>query len=123
MRKFVIRSTKGSTSIVEVECEVMPKFYSYSLKEDQWMAKITTPTFLYEKDFNNKLVPPVWCWWAFYDSVEDCLDYLKISFRESTVRQHQKRSRLFDTIYVPFTEEELDKFVAGALSTVQVVML
>ena len=123
MKKFVIQSVKGATSIVEVEYEVMPKFYSYTLKEGEWMGKITAPTFLYEKDMSNKLVPPIWCWWAFYESVETAMEYLNKNFRESIVRSLEKQARLSGSVYVPLSEEDLDNFVMGALSTVKVVML
>lgn len=123
MRKFVIQSVKGSTSIVEVEYEVMPKYYNYALTEGQWMGKISAPTFLYEKDVNNKPVPPVWCWWAFYDSVEDCLAYLKINFGESIVRNREKKFRLAGISCELLTEEEVDIQVAEELSKVKVVML
>lgn len=123
MRKFVVQSIKGITSIVEVEYEVMPKFYNYALKEGEWMGKITAPTFLYEKDHNNNLVPPVWCWWAFHDSVEASREYLDRSFRESVVRNGDKRARLAGETYVPMSEEDLDNFVMGAMSQVKVIML
>ena len=79
MRKFVIQLVKGSTSIVEVEYELMSKHYDYALQEGQWKGKITAPTFLYEKDMNNKLVTPIWCWWAFHDSVDNCTDPIYLS--------------------------------------------
>lgn len=124
MRKFVIQSVKGSTSIVEVEYEVMPKYYNYALTEGQWMGKISAPTFLYEKDVNNKPVPPVWCWWAFHDSVEACTEYLKTNFRESIVRAREKQARLSGVgSYELLTEAELDEKVAEALSQVRVIKL
>lgn len=123
MRKFVVQSVKGNTSIVEVEYEVMPKFYNYALKEGEWMGKITAPTFLYEKDHNNNLVPPVWCWWAFHDSVEASMAYLKTSFEESIVRAGQKQSRLAGAVYEPLTPEQLAASVNQTLSTVKVIML
>lgn len=123
MRKFVVQSVKGSTSIVEVEYEMMPKFYNYALKEGEWMGKITAPTFLYEKDHTNTLVPPIWCWWAFYDSVEACREYLSKNFGESIVRATEKQARLSKVAYVPMSEEDLDNFVMGAMSQVKVIML
>lgn len=123
MRKFVIQSVKGSTSIVEVEYEVMPKHYDYALQEGQWKGKISAPTFLYEKDVNNKPIPPVWCWWAFHDSVESCTEHLKINIKESIVRAREKHARVSNTNYIPLTEEELDAQVAEALSQVRVIKL
>ena len=123
MRKFVVQSVKGVTSIVEVEYEVMPKYYDYALREGEWKGKITAPTFLYEKDVNNKLVPPVWCWWAFHDSVEAAMEYLKTSFTDSIVRAGQKQSRLAGTVYEPLTPEQLEASVTQMLSAVQVIML
>lgn len=123
MRKFVIQSVKGTTSIVEVEYEVMPKYYDYALQEGQWKGKITAPTFLYEKDINNKPVPPVWCWWAFHDSFESCLEYLKVSFGESIVRNREKKFRLAGVSCELLTEEEVDLQIAEELSKVKVIML
>lgn len=123
MRKFVIQSVKGTTSIVEVEYEVMPKHYDYALQEGQWKGKITAPTFLYEKDVNNNLVPPVWCWWAFHDSVEACIEYLKTNFKESLVRAREKSARLQGIVFPPLTSEELDTAVKYLLDQVKVVML
>lgn len=123
MRKFVVQSVKGITSIVEVEYEVMPKFYNYALKEGEWMGKISAPTFLYEKDHNNNLVPPIWCWWAFYDSVEVAMEYLSKSFRESFVRSVEKQARISGNPYIPISCEDVGNFAAGALSQVKVIML
>lgn len=123
MRKFIVRSIKGITSIVEVEYEVMPKFYDYALKEGEWKGKITAPTFLYEPDVNNKLVPPVWCWWAFHDSVQTALEYLDTSFRDSFVRAKEKQARLSGEVYKPYSTQELNALVLEALDQVKVVML
>ena len=123
MRKFVIQSVNSSTSIVEVEYEVMPKYYDYALREGEWKGKITAPTFLYEKDVNNKLVPPIWCWWAFHDSVDAAMEYLKISFRESIVRSREKKCRIAGVICYPLTSDELDSEVKSLLDKVKVVML
>lgn len=123
MRKFVIQSVNGSTSIVEVEYEVMPKYYDYALREGEWKGKITAPTFLYEKDVNNKLVPPIWCWWAFHDSVDSAMDYLKTNFRESIVRSREKKCRIAGVTCYPLTSDELDTAVKYLLDQVKVVML
>lgn len=123
MRKFVIQSVNSATSIVEVEYEVMPKFYNYALKDGEWMGKITAPTFLYEKDINNKLVPPIWCWWAFHESVEAATEYLKASLKDSIVRAREKKARLAGVTCYPLTSEELDDEVKHLLDKVKVVML
>lgn len=123
MRKFVIQSVKGLTSIVEVEYEVMPKHYDYALQEGQWKGKITAPTSLYEKDKDGNFVPPIWCWWAFHDSIEVCIEYLKDSFKESIVRTREKKSRIVGIACEPLTIEELNDQVTEELSKVKVVRL
>lgn len=123
MRKFVIQSVKGTTSIIEVEYELMPKYYDYALREGEWKGKITAPTFLYEKDVNNNLVPPIWCWWAFHDSVEDCMKYLQTTFRETIVRAREKQARREKTAYEPLSTEELDSRVFELIRGVVVIYL
>jgi hypothetical protein len=123
MKKFVVQSVKGVTSIIEVEYELMPKYYNYALKEGEWMGKITAPAFLYVPDVNNKLVPPVWCWWAFHDSVGAALEYLDTSFRESFVRAKEKAARRAGEVYEPYSTTELNTLVVESLDKVKVVML
>lgn len=125
MIKFVVHSVKGITSIVEVECEMMPKSYSYSLKEGEWMAKITAPSFMYEKDkvVENKMVPPIWCWWAFHDSVYGCVENLRSSLRGSIARAREKEARLAGTTCEPLTAEELEVQVTEVVNKIPVIRL
>jgi hypothetical protein len=123
MRKFVIRCVKDVFSIVEVVYEVMPKHYDYALKEGEWKGKITAPTFMYEKDVNNNLVPPIWCWWAFHDSQYAAMTHLESSFKDSIIRNGQKKARLAGIVYEPLSAEELYTQVNEALSKVKVILL
>lgn len=81
MRKFIIQSKKGKTSVMEVECELISALEDPSvmwLRADEWKAKILLPTSLHmkvEKNIDGKkeiiLEPDVWCWHAFYSSLEE----------------------------------------------------
>lgn len=73
MKKFTIISKKGVTTIQEVEIQML------SAREDpsvMWMnpgeykAKVLKPESVYEKQNDGSLTPPVWCWFAFFDSEE-----------------------------------------------------
>lgn len=108
MKKFVIYSSRGKTSIIEVECEIIPimDHYFAGLKDDEWVAKISKPESLLERSIDKKIIQPVWCWWAFYNSVEECLSSLRESTKESLLRS--KRKSKDPELVIDVTEEELD---------------
>ena len=123
MRKFFIHSFKGDTTIMEVEIEVMPKSYFTSLKEGEWMGKVTAPTSLYEKQNNGILTPPIYCWWAFYDSVETCKEQMEKACRLSLIRLKRKMSLRSDIPVEPASAEEIESEVAESISKVKIVWL
>ena len=122
MRKFVIHSFKGATTIMEVECEILSR-HMFTLKEGEWMGQITAPQSLHEKQADGSLKPAVWCWWAFHDTVEECMEKIEQDARSSIARAHHKMGLRSDTPVVPLTDEELEAQVAEAMSKVQVVRL
>jgi hypothetical protein len=122
MRKFVIHSFRGATTIMEVECEVLSR-HMFTLKEGEWMGKITAPESLFEKQGDGSLKPPVWCWWAFHETAEECMVKIEQDARSTIERARHKMGLRSDTPVVPLTPEELEVEITETLSKVQVVRL
>jgi hypothetical protein len=122
MKKFVIHSHKGDTTIMEVEVERLSP-HLFFLKEGEWMGKITAPQSFYEKQSDGSLKPTVWCWWAFHDTVEECQEKIEQDARSSIARAHHKMSLRSETPAEPLTPEELEVQVLETINKVQVVML
>lgn len=122
MKKFVIHSTRGKTSVMEVECEKLSRMdhFHMGLKEGEWMGKITAPQSLFEKTLDGKLVPPVWCWWAFYETAEEYLASIKKSAVATILRTKAKRKSSEPDLVVEVTEEELSEISSNKI---EVVML
>lgn len=123
MRKFVINVRKGTTTIMEVECEVVTPLQDSSimfLKPGEWKGSITAPQSLMvrvEKIVDGKkesnFIPDVYCWHAFYDTVEAAqTEVAKMTRHEMQVFAANKRRPVA-------TEEE----VQAAIAEVKVVML
>ena len=122
MRKFTIQCKKGSTSIMEVEIEVIKPLEDPSvmwLQSGEYRARVLLP-----KSFHQKIertvdgkketvtVPDVWCWHAFYDSLEAAQAQAKYL----TTHSFEFDLRKYGTT---FTQEDVD----AALSSIDVVML
>lgn len=108
-RLFVIYSFKGDTSIMEVECQRLTQTECPfpSMKEGEWAAKILKPQSLWDKLPSGKLVPSIWCGWAFYNSAEECREKFEASTRMSILRSKSKRKLKDPEIVVEVTEEEV----------------
>lgn len=122
MRKFTIQSKKGKTAIMEVECEIVRPMEDSSvmwLNPGEYKARILAPTSFHqkiEKSVDGKkefvLVPDVWCWHAFHDSLDEAKEKAIQSIRNSFVWNEKK-------YHTPYTEEEVQK----AIDEIEVVML
>lgn len=119
MRKFVIQSKKGATSIIEVEIEVLPSMCEPGLKPGEWRARILRPTIFHmkqEKIVDGKkevvLEPDAWCWHAFYeDKVQALTAANKLIEQEF---EFNKRK---------YGKEYTDTDLAAAFLAIEVVML
>lgn len=122
MKKFVIHSRKGTTSIMEVECELVQAIEDPSimwLPAGEYRARVLEPAALHqkiEKLVDGKkvvtLVPDVWCSHSFYSSLEEAKVQGERLVRhgfEFALRKHG----------TAFTEED----VQSALAAMKVVML
>lgn len=111
MKKFIINYGREFTSIVQVEVVKLTMLEAFQLnhhmiyEKGNWMGKIIEPKSLYEKDKKSNLVPPVWCWWAFYDSLEECQAQAKESLKLSMERNKVKANIEPSTI----TDQELEE--------------
>jgi len=103
---------------MEVECEVLPH-HTFTLREGEWMGKITAPESLYEKQSDGSLKPPVWCWWAFFETAEDALARVEQDAREGLARAKRKQAIKDETVDQSISEEEIVELI----SKVQVVRL
>lgn len=81
MRKFIVYSKKGKTSVMEVECELIHTLEDTSimyLKSGEYKARILSPTLFHQKvekitEDGKKittLVPDVWFSHSFYETIE-----------------------------------------------------
>jgi hypothetical protein len=121
MKKFVIHSSKGTMSVLEVECVKLSKAESplFNLADDQWMAKITAPESLYEKREEGKSEPPIWCWWAFHETAEECLEKLRKDAEYSILRAKSKRKSKEPDLVVEASPDEIE----AIMSAIKVIKL
>ena len=117
MRKFYLHYQKDSTSVVEVECEIITGMEDPSvmwLPPGEFRARVVAPTYLYERKKDSKeLIPPVWYTHAFYDSIELAMQQAEKDIRngfERDIAKHKIES---------YTEED----VKAKLAEITVVML
>lgn len=108
MKKFIINYVRGQASIIEVECEMLSSDPTSSLKDGEWRAVITKPESLFEKQDNGSLLPPTYCWFAFYDSVELAMSHLKKITTESLLRDIEKSKVINPSIEINFSLSEVD---------------
>lgn len=123
MRKFYINSKRGATSIMEVEIQLVTPLEDCSvlwLQPGEYKARITEPQSLLlkvEKVVEGKkevsFVPDVFCWHAFYETVEDAREVVakNIRFEMQTFAESKHR------------EVATDEEVGSAIAAVQVEML
>jgi|SRR6185436_4239734 len=126
MKKFIIQS-KQKISILEVECEklsIIDDMSIMQLKPGEWKAKINKPISLFEKDNCGKLVPPVWCWHSFYETIDECTDQIKDMVRTELFRDRKKYFlKNLNITSIEIDEEEINKEIADVISKVEVVYL
>lgn len=119
MKKFVINSKKGTTSIYEVECEKILPLEDPSallLPIGEYKARILKPTFFHEKEDSSikaKLIPVVWQGYAFYDSLEAARAVAEKNMIYDMVEFAISKNR------TPATKEE----VALAIASIEVIYL
>jgi hypothetical protein len=111
MKKFIINYVRGQASIIEVECEILPRDSISSLKDGEWYAVITKPEFLFEKHDNGSLLPPTYCWFAFYDSIELATSHLKKITNESLLRDRERSKVINPSIEINFSLSEVDDII------------
>lgn len=124
MRKFVFHSKKGTTSIMEVEVEIVRPVEDPSvmwMQPGEYRARIMQPTSFHQRverklaDGSKQVTmePDVWCSHAFYDTLEAAkvkLESLTRGGFEFEIRKGRKTE---------YTEEE----VQAAIAAVEIVML
>lgn len=123
MRKFVLQSKKGKSSIVEVECEIVQPVEDPSvlwLQPGEYRARILAPASFHqriEKVVDGKkeptMVPDIWYSHSFYETLEaaqaECVRLIRSEMVDFAVRKHRE----------PASEDE----VQAAIAAVEVVML
>ena len=123
MKKYSIKSAKGKTTIYEVEIEVIRTAEDVSvswLNTGEYKARVLKPISFHqriEKLVDGKkeivMVPDIWCWHAFYESVEDAkaqaTKWIKEDMVDFAIRKHHE----------PATEEE----VQAAITAVEIITL
>jgi len=119
MRKFVINSKKGATSIYEVECEKITPLEDSSVLysfNGEYKARILKPAIFHEKEDSStkaKLVPVIWHSYAFYDSLEAARAVAEKNMMYDMVEFAISKNR------TPATKEE----VAAAIAAIEVIYL
>ena len=108
MKKFIIQSKKGITSIMEVEIELVKPIEDPSvlwLKSGEYRAHVLLPTSLHqkvEKTVDGKkettMVPDVWCWHAFYATEEAARAEAELDLKREMERSASKGGAKFDVI-------------------------
>lgn len=114
MRKFVIQSKKGKTSITEVEVEIIQPLEDPSvmqLPSEEYRARILAPQTFYQC-IEKVLIPDVWYSHAFCDGLVDAWKKTEELIRQEFEFNKRKYGK-------EFTEEE----VQAATNAVEVVML
>jgi hypothetical protein len=115
-RKFTIYSRKGKTAIMEVEVEMISPPGT-----TEYVGRILAPTLFHQKVEKKRadgtkqvtLVPDVWVWHAFQDTIEDAKAKLESTVRDGFAFEIRKGRR------TEFTEEEVQSEMAKA----EVIML
>jgi len=123
MRKFTLHAKKGKSYIMEVECELIRPIEDpsilWSLNPGEYKARILAPDTFHqrvEKVVDGKkevaMVPDVWCWHAFCDTLEEAKEKAALLVRQSFAFDERKYGKTY-------TEEE----VLAAIAVIEVVML
>lgn len=117
MRKFIVQSKNEKFVIMEVECEVIKPIENssilWSLNPGEYYARIVAPESTYQKtkqkDRNGKevfvMVPDIWCWHSFYDSLKDAETKAETLIRKD------------------FSSKETEEDIQKAISEIEVVRL
>jgi hypothetical protein len=114
MKKFVIHTLKGKTSIFEVECTPLTPGddpYVAWLIYGEYRARIDAPASLFDK-IDGKMVAPVWHSFVFFDTLEDAKSQANKDVRAMLERNKRKNG-------TDFTEEDVKK----QLNDIQVIIL
>lgn len=99
MKKFTIISRKGVTSIQEVEIQMLSAMEDPSvmwMNPGEYKAKVLKPESLYEKQNDGSLIPPVWCWFAFFDTEEAARTQAELDLKRELERAARKAHVEFD---------------------------
>lgn len=123
MRKFVVYSRKGPTSILEVEVELITALEDpsimWALQPGEFRARILKPILFHqkiEKEVEGKkevtLVPDVWYSHSFYETLEDAHAAAAKLARSSFEFELRKYGKAY-------TEEDIQ----AEVSTIKIVML
>lgn len=93
MKKFVVHSIKGVTSIMEVECRVVTALQDPSvmfIPAGEYKAEILNPVALYEKQSDGSLRSPVYYSHSLHETVEAAMVAAKKGLEESYRRTCHK---------------------------------
>ena len=115
MRKYIIHSPKGKTSIVEVECELISGLEDSSVMQfsnGEFKAKILAPNFLFELNNAGKSISPTYYSHAFYDNEVDAKVQAEKDIRSLFERDLLKKG-------TEYSEEE----VQAKLLSIQTLLL
>lgn len=113
--KFAINTVRGKTSIVEVKCEKVMSIdpaHSISLREGEYKVRILEPAILFEKKPDGTMVPPIYCNYFLFETLEDAKVKAEKDIRAEFERNLRKKA-------IAYTEEE----VQAKLLTVQTIKL
>ena len=122
MKKFIISQHKGTTSIMEVECEKVSIFEDGAvalLKTGEWKARIDLPTSLYEKLPDGKVIKPIFCWHAFYETADEAVQKIGKDLHWEILRAKKKQLASNLDIVLEVLPEEIDE----ALSKIKIIRL
>src|ERR1035437_4315028 len=115
MKKFIISNSKGTTSVMEVECEKVSIFEDgvvALLKDGEWKARIDLPISLYEKFPNGKVVKPIFCWHAFYETVDLALEEVGKGLYWEILRAKKKELATNPDTVLEVSKEEIDELLS-----------
>lgn len=99
MKKFTIISRKGVTSIQEVEIQLLSSIEDPSvmwMNPGEYKAKVLKPESLYEKQNDGSLTPPIWCWFAFFDTEAEARAQAELDLKKELERAARKSHIEFD---------------------------
>lgn len=115
MRKFIINSVRGSTSIMEIECQ---KIFDPFLKSGEYKVKVITPASLGEKKLDGTFECPIYYWHGLFGTAEEAMDRVErdIRFELGRVKTKKISQDILKLDSIP-AKEEMKKLLSEAVSS------